>query len=122
MKGRRSMMTRREAIVGLAGFLAQAAQRLPANRNVKWALGSNLWDSFPGTHFTDILDVMHDTGFVGLRLTQYPQILTKYAITPEQMERELSKRGLHVITISFNGAADDRAKHAEVLDNARNEM
>jgi sugar phosphate isomerase/epimerase len=98
--------------MGLAGFLAQAAAQLPANKNVKWALGSNLWNSFPGTNFTDILDVMHDTGFIGLRLTQYPQILTKYNTTPEQMEKELSKRGLHVITISFNGAADDPAKHA----------
>jgi inosose dehydratase len=95
---------------------------LPANKNVKWALGSNLWNSFPGSNFTDILDVMHDTGFIGLRLTQYPQILTKYSITPEQMEKELSKRGLHVITISFNGAADDPAKHAEILDNARKAM
>jgi inosose dehydratase len=115
-------MNRREALMGLAGFLAQAAQQLPANKNVQWALGSNLWNSFPGSKFTDILDVMHDTGFIGLRLTQYPQILTKYGITPEQMEKELSKRGLHVITISFNGAADDPTSHAEILANARAAM
>jgi inosose dehydratase len=114
--------TRREAIFGLAGFLAQAAQQLPPNRNVKLALVSNLLNSFPGTHFTDILDVMHDTGFIGLRLTQYPQILTKYEITPEQMERELSRRGLHAVTISFNGAADDPAQHAQILTNAREAM
>jgi hypothetical protein len=84
--------TRREAVLGLAGFLAQAAQQLPANRNIKWALGSNLWNSYPGTRFTDILDVMHDTGFIGLRLTQYPEILTKYGITPEQMERVFPAR------------------------------
>src|SRR5258708_22281796 len=111
-------MTRREAVLGLAGFLAQAAQRLPANKNVKWALGSNLWNSFPGTRFTDILDVMRDTGFIGLRLTQYPQILTKYGITAKQMEDEVSKRGLQVITISFNGAADDPAQHAKILADA----
>ncbi len=115
-------MTRREAVLGLAGLLAQAAQQLPADRNVKWALGSNLWNSYPGTHFTDILDVMHDTGFIGLRLTQYPQILTKYGITPDQMERELSRRGLQVITISFNGAADDPAQHSQILANARDAM
>jgi inosose dehydratase len=116
------MMTRREALLALAGILAGAAQQLPANRNVKWALGSNLWNSFPGTRFTDILDVMHDTGFIGLRLTQYPQILTKYDITPDQMERELSRRGLHIITISFNGAADDAAQHGEILTRARDAM
>ena len=109
-------------MLGLAGMLARTALALPANRNVKWALGSNLWNSFPGSRFTEILDVMHDTGFVGLRLTQYPQILTKYQISPEEMERELSKRGLHVITISFNGAADDPAQHAEILSNARKAM
>jgi inosose dehydratase len=102
--------------------LARAAAQLPANRNVRWALGSNLWNSFPGTHFTDILDVMRDTGFIGLRLTQYPQILTKYGITAEQMEAEVSRRGLHVITISFNGAADDAAQHAEILTQARTAM
>src|SRR3954468_16154148 len=96
------VMTRRMALLGLAGALARAAERLPANRNVRWALGSNLWNSYPGTRFTDILDVMRDTGFIGLRLTQYPQILTKYDITPQQMEREVSSRDLHVITISFN--------------------
>src|SRR5258708_19313884 len=112
-------MTRREAVVGLAGFLAQAAQTLPANKNVKWAVGSNLWNSYPSTRFADILDVMHDTGFIGLRLTQYPQILTKYDITQDQMERELSRRGLQVITISFNCPADDPAKHPEILSNAK---
>jgi inosose dehydratase len=117
-----AVLTRREALLGLTALLAQVAQGLPANRNVRWALGSNLWNSFPGSKFTDILDVMHDTGFVGLRLTQYPQILTKYGITADEMERELSRRGLHVITISFNGAADDPTKHAEILANAREAM
>ncbi|MGC2403427.1 MAG: TIM barrel protein [Acidobacteriaceae bacterium] len=116
------MVTRREAVLGLAAFLTQAAQQLPANRNVHWALGSNLWNSFPGTSFTDILDVMRDTGFLGLRLTQYPQILNKYGVTPEQMERELSRRGVRVITISFNGAADEPAKHSQILANAREAM
>ena len=115
-------MTRRELIAGLAAWAASAATQLPANKNVKWALGSNLWNSFPGARFTDILDVMRDTGFIGLRLTQYPQILSKYDTTPQQMEKEVSKRGLHVITISFNGAADDPAKHAEILSNAKQAM
>ena len=116
------MTTRRQAIFGLASLLAAAAQQLPANRNVKWALGTNLWNSFPGAHFTDILDVMHDTGFIGVRVTQYPQILTKYNITEMEMERELSRRGLHVVTISFNGPADDPAQHAAILARARDSM
>jgi sugar phosphate isomerase/epimerase len=115
-------MTRRKHLLALGSLLARAAERLPANRNVRWALGSNLWNSYPGTRFTDILDVMRDTGFIGLRLTQYPQILTKYGITPQQIEQEVSSRGLHVITISFNGAADDPGQHAAVLGQARKAM
>jgi inosose dehydratase len=121
-RGREEVVTRREALIGLGALLGGAAQQLPADRKVKWALGTNLWNSFPGTGFTDILDVMKDTGFIGVRLTQYPQILTKYNLTEEQMERELSRRGLHVITISFNGAAEDPAQHADILARARDSM
>lgn len=102
--------------------MGQLAAKLPANRNVRWALGSNLWNSFPGSRFTDILDVMRDTGFIGLRLTQYPQILAKYDVTEQQIEQEVSRRRLHVITISFNGAAEDPAQHADILARARTSM
>ena len=51
-------MTRRTALAVLASSLASAAGRLPANRNVRWALGANLWNSFPRVPFTDILEVM----------------------------------------------------------------
>lgn len=115
-------MTRREAIASLGVSLARLAGDLPSNRNVKWALGSNLWNSYLGVRFIDILDVMRDTGFIGLRLTQYPQILGKYGISPAQLEHELSARGLHLITISFNGAADDPAQHAQILARAREAM
>jgi sugar phosphate isomerase/epimerase len=119
------MMTRREVIgtLGvLAGALRRAAGRLPANQNVKWGLGSNLWNSFKGSKFTDILDVMRDTGFIGLRLTQFPQILETYGITTEQMETEVSRRGLRVVTISFNAPAQDASRRKEILDSARTAM
>src|SRR4051794_26567509 len=93
--------TRREVLCALGALgatLGRAAGRLPVNKNVKWGLGSNLWNSFPGSKFTDILDVMHDTGFIGLRLTQFPRILQTYDMTTEQMEKEVSKRGLKVVT------------------------
>jgi sugar phosphate isomerase/epimerase len=115
-------MTRRHTLALLAGALAQTAEKLPANRNVRWALGSNLWNYFPPVPFTDILDVMRDTGFIGVRLTQFPQILDKYKITADEMERETSKRGVHVITISFNGDAHDPAQHAAVMSRARESM
>jgi sugar phosphate isomerase/epimerase len=106
----------------LAGSLARAANRLPVNKNVQWALGSNLWNSFPRVPFTDILDIMRDTGFIGVRVTQFPQILTTYNITAAELEKEVSKRNLHVITISFNGPAHDLARRAEVIANAKKAM
>src|ERR1700674_2761298 len=115
-------VTRRTAMAVLAGSLARAADRLPANRNVKWALGTNLWNSFPRVPFTDILDVMRDTGFIGARLTQFPQILQTYNLTLSDMEREVSRRSLRVITISFNGPTHDPARRGEVLASARGAM
>ena len=115
-------MTRRTALAIMGATLARAAGRLPANQNVRWALGSNLWNSFPPVPFTDILDVMRDTGFIGIRMTQFPQILDKYKMTIADLERETSKRGLHVITISFNGPTHDPARRAEVLASARRAM
>ena len=115
-------MTRRALLAALSASLLRAAGRLPANRNVRWALGSNLWNSFPRVPFTDILDVMRDTGFIGIRLTQFPRILDTYQMTASQLEKEVSRRNLHVITISFNGPAHDPGRRAEMLDNARKAM
>jgi len=115
-------MTRRTALGVLGATLSRAAAKLPANKNVKWALGTNLFNSFKGTTFTDILDVMRDTGFIGARLTQFPQILQTYNITAAQMQQECSKRGVQVITISFNGPAQILGRRAEMLDNAKKAM
>ena len=115
-------MTRRTALALLGASLARAADRLPANRNVKWALGANLWNSFPRVPFTDILDVMRDTGFIGIRMTQFPQILKTYNVTVADLQRECEKRGCRIITISFNGPTHDPAKRADVIASAKTAM
>jgi sugar phosphate isomerase/epimerase len=115
-------MTRRSCLKAFYGALAGAASRLPANRNLKWALGSNLWNYFPPVPFTEILEIMRDTGFIGIRLTQFPQILEKYRITVAQMEREVARRRVRIITISFSAAAHDPAQHAPALQRAREAM
>jgi sugar phosphate isomerase/epimerase len=115
-------MTRRQSLAILAASLARAAERLPANRNVKWGLGSNLWNSFPRVPFTDILDVMRDTGFIGLRLTQFPEILKTYDITATQMQKEAERRDCRIVTISFNGATHDPAQRTAVVESARRAM
>ena len=94
----------------MAASLASAARKLPANQNVKWAVSAALWNHFAKVPFTDILDVMRDTGFIGVRMTQFPQILKTYDMTEAQLEKELSKRNLHIATISFNGPAQDPAR------------
>jgi len=115
-------ITRRGALTVLGAALARAAARLPANRNVKWGLGSNLWNYFPRVPFTDILDVMRDTGFIGIRLTQFPQILKTYDITAERMRDEGARRGCEIVTISFNGPSHDAARRPELLASARTAM
>src|SRR5258708_195234 len=115
-------MTRRQTLTLLAATLARAATRLPANRNVKWGLGSNLCNFFPRLPFTEILDVMKDTGFIGLRLTQFPQILKTYDITATQMQQEASKRRCQIVTISFNGPTHDPASRSDVIAKAKAAM
>src|SRR5215813_4520439 len=116
------LMTRREILALMAASLSRAAERIPANRYVKWGLGSNLWNYFPRVPFTEVLDVMKDTGFIGLRLTQFPQILKTYDITAVDMQREASKRGCQIVTISFNGATHDPARRGEVVADAKTAM
>lgn len=116
------MINRRQLIATLSASLLKAANKLPANKNVKWAVSANLWNHFQKVPFTNILDVMRDTGFIGIRMTQFPGILQTYDITPAYVEKEMSKRGLRVITISFNGPTHDPAQHSKVLADAKEAM
>lgn len=115
-------MTRRQALAALAATLARAADRLPANLNVKWAVTLALWGHFKPVKFTDVLDIMKDTGFPGIRLTSFPQLLATYQITAAEMEREVSKRDLSVITISFNAPFHDPNQQEKVMSTAREAM
>ena len=119
-------MNRRTFVASLsllpAAMAAAAEKQLPANKNVKWALSSALWNYFPAMPFTDILDVMKDTGFIGIRVTSFPQILDRFKMTQAQMQTEVTKRGLHVVTISWNGPLDDPTKRQQALESAREAM
>jgi hypothetical protein len=46
------------------------------------ALSAGLWSHYPAAPFTDILDVMRGTGFIGVRLTGFPTILKTYDRKP----------------------------------------
>src|ERR1051325_10436296 len=112
-------MNRRAFLAAMSASLARAAATLPANKNVKWAVSLGLWGHFKPVAFTDILDVMRDTGFIGIRITDFPRCFETYGLTPSQMEKEVSKRKLQVCTISFNGPSHDPAKQQKVLADAR---
>ncbi len=120
-------MNRREFVTALsmlAASLARAENDIPANRNVQWALSEALWGRFASVSFTDILDVMKETGFIGIRITGFPRSLQKYGLTQAQMLREVSKRNLHVVTISWNGHLQDpdAGVRQQDLDSARDAM
>jgi inosose dehydratase len=106
----------------LSAALADAATRLPANRNVKWALSLGLWLHLPPCPFTEILDVMKETGFLGIRITGFDGFLQHYDLTVGQLHRELSRRGLEVATISWSGPLHDPSQRAKGLDSARRAM
>ena len=106
----------------LSAAVANAASRLPANRNVKWAVSLALWSHLPPCPFTDILDVMKETRFLGMRITGIDGFLQQYKLTLAGLHRELSRRDLHIVTISFGGPLHDPAQREKVLESARNAM
>lgn len=120
-------MNRREFVAALsvlAASLAKAEDDIPANRNVKWALSEALWGHLAPVPFTDILDVMKETGFIGMRVTGFPGSLQRYGLTQAQLQSEMSKRGLHVVTVSWNGHLQDPDPDVRQQDlkNAKNAM
>jgi inosose dehydratase len=106
----------------LSQILAKAATQLPANRNVKWALDLGTWSHLAPCPFTDVLEVMKETGFIGIRIRDFGNFFQDYNLTVTQLHREISRRNLHIVTISFGGPLHDPAQRAKVLENARSAM
>ncbi len=67
-------------------------------------------------------EVVPEVGAIGLRLTQFPQILKTYDITAARMQQEAMGRGCRIATISFNGPTHDAARRAEVVASAKTAM
>src|SRR5262245_25636338 len=122
-------MKRREFVAALASLLAAQRQRAEAmfaasRPHIRWCVSSFLWTStqWPDTGtlpYTEMLDVIRDTGFNGYRFTGWPAILDRIGMDLAQLERELSKRNIQIATLSFGGPADDPSKHAEIEKSAR---
>ncbi|MBM3737395.1 MAG: TIM barrel protein [Acidobacteria bacterium] len=115
---RREWMSRTAAALGaLAGQIEAAT---PAGeKNISWAVSSFLWTSTQwkddgSARFTDMLDVIRDCGLNGFRLNGWPRTLEIYKMPPAVLEKELSKRGLRLATLSFGGEASDAAQHPRI--------
>lgn len=118
-------MNRREfvaALTMLSASMARAMDDIPTSKNIKWACSEATWGYYPPEAFTDMLDVMKDTGFYGVRITGFPGSLKRYNVTQAQMLSEVTKRGLHVVTISWNGHLQDPAARQQDLDSAKTAM
>jgi len=117
-------MERRQFLAALGGSLAgvtETAGASPAG-NIRWALDLGTWGHLAPVPFTEVLDVIKDTGFTGIRLNTFPGALAKYDLSVPVLERELSKRDIRLVTVSFGGQADDPSKHAAIEKAARQAM
>lgn len=115
-------MQRRAFLASMASTLAAASAKLPANKNIKWAVSLGLWNHFKPVKLTEVFDVMKDTGFIGVRITGFKGFLKAYGMKPPEIEREASKRGVQIVTISFGGPAHDAFQTKQVLQDAKEAM
>ncbi|MCZ2150467.1 MAG: sugar phosphate isomerase/epimerase [Bryobacterales bacterium] len=122
-------MHRRQALSALAASLGalreRAAAFYPGKRpHIQWCVSSFLWTSTQwrdtGTlPYTEMLDVIRDTGFNGYRFTGWPSIVERIGMSLPRLEKELSKRNLRIATLSFGGPADEPEKQPEMEQSAR---
>ncbi len=118
-------MKRREFVNALAGTLAglTAGNAMAAKgKNIEWAFSLGLWGHLKKVPFTEVLDVMKDTGFRGLRLTGFPGVLKTYDLSISFVQKELEKRHLRIATISYGGPAWDETQHQRMEKSARAAM
>jgi inosose dehydratase len=115
-------MHRREFLAAWGAAIAAANDRLPANKNVKWALSLALWTHFKPGPVEAIFDVMKDTGFTGVRVIGNPQLAKIWNTTPAHIEKELSKRKLRAAAIAFSGPLHAPDQRKKVLDDAKSSL
>jgi sugar phosphate isomerase/epimerase len=118
-------MNRRHFLNTLAGTLAGLTAHPAAGakrKNIEWAFSLGLWGHLAPAPFTEVLDVMKETGFRGLRMTGFPGCLEKYDLTIPVVQKELEKRDLRIATISYGGPAWDETQHEKMEKSARAAM
>ena len=89
-------MQRRQFLSLAAAALAKAAGQLPANRNIKWAVSAALWGHFAPVPFTEVLDVMRDTGFIGYGSQHVGAANAAAVITGGSLSNDAGNQGVSV--------------------------
>ena len=125
-------MTRRQILSSFAGSLVAMRRRAeaampPGGPNIRWSVSSFVWTStlWPDVNplpYTEMLDVIKDTGFEGMRFTGWPGVIGKLGMSLAQLNKELSQRGLRMSTMSFSGGlnkADDVKGQDETVKQIR---
>lgn len=112
------------AAVGLAAMRERMAAQTGGSRNIRWACSMFLWTSTQwkndgSAKFTDMLDVIKDAGLDGFRLTGWPKSLETYGMPASTLERELSKRGLAIATMTFTAPAHQVDQQPRLRESAK---
>lgn len=127
---RRTFLKTAAATAGAAALqagrpiISNAAVAKPLERpNILYALSTGCWGPVtpPGKPLP-LLKILDDTaasGFNGVRLTGFPNILKQNNITIDQLGDELDSRGLKFSTVSFGGNYRDPEQHADIRARAR---
>lgn len=104
-----------------AGEVNQSGPR--ERPNILYGLSTGSWgrvakrgESLP---LLQILDETAASGFNGVRLTGFPEILEKNQLALEQYCDELARRGLRFSTVSFGGDYYNRDRQDEIRRRAR---
>jgi inosose dehydratase len=80
---------------------------------------STQWKNDGSAKFTDMLDVIKDSGLDGFRLTGWPKSLETYGMPASTLERELSKRGLAIATMTFTAPGHQLDQQPRLRESAK---
>ena len=98
----------------VANSLPAAAYTAPANKKCEMGRFHQYLGRTLAGPFTQALDDMKESGFIGIRLRGFPHILERWGLTQAQLHNELSKRNLYAVTISFDAPLHDPAQRQRV--------
>jgi inosose dehydratase len=103
---------------------AEPARAKPRERpHVLYALSTGSWGRVVARGqplaLLQVLDETAAGGYNGVRITGFPDMLSKSGMSVEQFGAELARRGLKFSTVSFGGAYHDAEQQPDIRERAR---